>query len=192
VTLDTNVEASAPGSRPWSVDLLEHLQQMHKLVSRDRSTRLPRLLPDEETQHSSASRLTTTLRRPRGWLRWLLGAAFKLTHPEPTPAATEAEPPSVHATLCALPTLLDSSGLPDGVVELLVEDLETPTRHLFDIHDGHLTLVEPGRFVPWACIAGSSAAWALALGPTRDTASLELTGDTRLARCLLAALPREG
>lgn len=100
-----------------------------------------------------------------------------------------AEHLNVHATLRALPTLLDGSSLPDGVVELLIEDFETPTRQLFDIHDGHVTLVEPGRCVPWASIAGPPTAWAMALGPERNTTELQLTGDEPLARRVLAALP---
>jgi hypothetical protein len=110
-------------------------------------------------------------------------------------AQTEAERAAsdlsnVHATLLALPTLLDNANLPDGVVELLIEDAEAPTRQLFDIHDGRITLVEPGECVPWASIAGSATAWAMALGPERDTTALRLTGDEPLARHVLTALPR--
>jgi hypothetical protein len=96
----------------------------------------------------------------------------------------------MRATLHALPTLLDGSSLPNGVVELLVEDFETPTRQLFDIHNGRVTLLEPGKCVPWACIAGAPTAWAMALGPERHTGELKLTGDTQLARRVLAALPQ--
>ena len=92
-------------------------------------------------------------------------------------------------TLRALPTLLDGASLPDGVVELLFEDFQAPTRQLLDIHDGHVKLIEPGQCVPWAIIAGPPAAWALALGPERDTKQLQLTGDEQLARRVLAALP---
>jgi hypothetical protein len=98
---------------------------------------------------------------------------------------------SVHETLRALPTLLDSASLPDGVVELLIEDFEAPTRQLLDIHDGHVEFVEPGQCVPWASIAGPPTAWAIALGPQRNTTQLQLTGDEPLARRVLAALPRQ-
>jgi hypothetical protein len=123
-------------------------------------------------------------------MRWLANTTFGQARAERTPTTTPTEPLGVHATLRALPTLLDGSSLPNGVVELLIEDFEAPTRQLFDIHDGHVTFVEPGKCVPWACIAGSPAAWALALGATRDTAALQLTGDKQLARRVLAALPR--
>jgi hypothetical protein len=97
---------------------------------------------------------------------------------------------SVHETLRALPALLDNASLPDGVVELLIEDFEAPTRYLFDIHDGHVEHVEPGKCVPWASIAGPPTAWAIALGPECDTAQLQLTGDKQLARRMLSALPQ--
>jgi hypothetical protein len=111
------------------------------------------------------------------------------------PAQQILQPPvvteqlDVYATLRALPTLLDSSSLPNGVVEMLIEDFDAPTRQLFDIHDGHITLVEPGKTVPWASIAGPLTAWATALGPEHNTRELQLTGDEQLARRVLAALP---
>jgi len=122
-------------------------------------------------------------------VRWLALAPRGQAHPERASAAEPTEPLGVHATLHALPTLLDSSSLPNGVVELLIEDSEAPARQLFDIHDGRVTHVEPGKCVPWACITGPVTAWTLALGPTRNTAGLRLTGDKQLARRVLAALP---
>lgn len=101
-----------------------------------------------------------------------------------------AEPLDVRAAVRALPTLLDHSGLPNGVVELVVEDFEAPTRRLFDIQDGRVRLVEPGAIVPWASISGQATAWARALGPSQDLTQLSLTGDEILAERVLAALPR--
>jgi hypothetical protein len=123
-------------------------------------------------------------------MRWFTGAADR-------EAAQDAQgnqannQSSVHETLRALPTLLDNTGLPDGVVELLIEDFEAPRSHLLDIHDGHVKLAEPGQCVPWACIAGSPTAWAMALGPRRNITLLQLTGDEPLARRVLAALPQQ-
>ena len=94
-------------------------------------------------------------------------------------------------TLHALPALLDGANLPDGVVELVIEDFEAPSSQLLDIHDGHVKLAEPGQCVPWASIAGPPTAWAMALGPQRNTTQLRLTGDEPLARRVLAALPRD-
>jgi hypothetical protein len=107
----------------------------------------------------------------------------------PTPEQTASDHSSVHETLRAIPALLDGASLPNGVVELLIEDFEVPTRQLFDIQDGRVTLIDPGERVPWASIAGSPLAWTMALGPERNPAQLRLTGDERLARRVLAALP---
>ncbi len=93
-------------------------------------------------------------------------------------------------TLRALPGLLDCSSLPNGVVELVIEDLEGTARQLFDIQDGHMTPANPGQCVPWASISGAPGAWAKALGPECDTADLQLTGDAQLAQRVLAALPQ--
>jgi hypothetical protein len=145
------------------------------------------VVPEDETQHSTTGGLRARRKRPRAWLRWLGGAA-RLTEPKLNLSAAAGEQLSA-TTLRALPALLDSSSLPNGVVELVIEDFETPTRQLFDINDGHITLVDPGECVPWASISGPPTAWAMALGPQRNTAALELTGDEQLAQRVLAALP---
>jgi len=121
-------------------------------------------------------------------MRWIANAT-RPADPERTIDRSAPERLDVHATLLALPALLDGSILPNGVVELLIEDFEAPTRQLFDVQDGHIKLVEPGSTVPWASIAGPPTAWAMALGPERNVAGLRLTGDERLARRVLAALP---
>jgi hypothetical protein len=97
----------------------------------------------------------------------------------------------VEEILHALPTVLDGANLPDGVLELVIEDFDAPRSQLLDIHDGHVKRAEPGQCVPWASIAGSRTAWALALGPQRNATQLQLTGDEPLARRVLAALPRD-
>ena len=119
-----------------------------------------------------------------------MGATRGSDTERPIGSGAASDQSSIHATLRLLPSLLDSSSLPNGVVELLIDDFEAPTRQLFNIHDCHITLVEPGVAVPWTCIAGPPTAWALALGPARDTTELQLTGDEQLARRVLAALPR--
>jgi hypothetical protein len=127
-------------------------------------------------------------KRARLWMRWIAGAT-RHAKPERPIVAALAEQFNVHTALRALPWQLESSSLPNGVVELLIEDFEAPTRQLFDIHDGHITLVEPGKAVPWASIAGSATAWAMALGPDRNPTALQITGDEQLAQRVLAALP---
>ncbi|MGA9874471.1 MAG: hypothetical protein WBQ21_01545 [Solirubrobacteraceae bacterium] len=142
---------------------------------------------DDNTQQPPNDRSFSPIGWPRAWRRWLGGTIRSPTPAPPADPAT-AEMLSVHATLRALPTLIDGSSLPNGVVELLIDDFEEPTRQLFDIHDGAIAHVEPGTAMPWACIAGTLAAWALALGPERNIAELQLTGDEQLARRVLAAL----
>jgi hypothetical protein len=121
-------------------------------------------------------------------MRWIADTArSRDLRRQTTPS--EAEKLGVHATLRELPLLIDSSSLPDGVVELLMDDFEAPVRQMFDIHDGRVTLVEPSKCVPWASIAGPPTAWAMALGPERNVTALQLTGDEQLALRVLAALP---
>lgn len=127
-------------------------------------------------------------KRPRVWKRWI-GSAPHQGEPERKSAPPAVDQVGVHATLRALPTLLDNSSLPNGVVELLIDDFEEPTRQLFDIDDGHITLVEPGAAVPWASISGPPTAWVDALGPDGDVSALRLSGDEQLARRVIAAFP---
>jgi hypothetical protein len=122
-------------------------------------------------------------------MRWL-SRSTRHSPSEPDPLPIGGEPLSLQDTLLALPRLLDSSSLPNGVVELLVEDPEASIRQLLDIHDGRVTLVEPGKCIPWASIAGPTIAWAMALGPERNATALRLAGDEPLALRVLAALPR--
>jgi hypothetical protein len=121
-------------------------------------------------------------------MRWI-GRPSRDSQPARDSASPAVERLDIRTSLRALPTLLDGSGLPNGVVELLIEDFEDPTRQLFDIDDGNITLVEPGAAVPWASIAGPATAWTEALGPERSVSALRLTGDEQLALRVLAALP---
>lgn len=118
-------------------------------------------------------------------MRWIAGARTVASEPD-NPAL-----PSVCSSVLRLPALLDGSSLPNGVVELVVDDLDAPTRQLFDVHDGVVAPIEPGAAVPWASIAGPSAAWASALGPERRREGLRLTGDQALARRVIAAFPTD-
>jgi hypothetical protein len=142
---------------------------------------------EDETRQSTGGGVAWS-KLPRAWVRWLR------TTPRPddeAPEQTANELDRIDASaLQALPSLLDGSALSNGVVELVIDDFEEPTRQLFDIQDGRVALAEPGQCVPWASISGSATAWAQALGPDRNTEALELTGDTQLARRVLAAFPR--
>lgn len=177
--------------RPF--EKIEHLRRTRKLVSRDCSIRLPHVDLDDKAQQPSADAHVEQSspdrpKRTRPWKRWIGGASRE------EEAQRKSDPPPVDrldvlATLHVLPTLLDNSSLPNGVVELLIDDFEEPTRQLFDVHDGNVTLVEPGTAVPWASISGPPTAWVDALGPNRDVSALRLSGDEQLARRVLAALP---
>jgi hypothetical protein len=148
---------------------------------------------DDETQQSAiepsaAEDPSARAKRPRSWMRW---AGFASRRPKARSEQTAISGSHLSAsTLQALPSLLDCSSLPNGVVELVIEDFEDPSRQLFDINDGHITLVAPGQCLPWASISGPPHAWTRALGPERDTTALRLTGDEQLARRVLAALPQ--
>jgi hypothetical protein len=159
------------------------------LVSRDCSIRLPRVNSDDKAQQAEgAGPGRGRAKRPRTWKRWI-GRPSRKDQLARESKSLPVEQLGIHASLRALPTLLDSSNLPNGVVELLIEDFEDPTRQLFDIQDGRIALVEPGAAVPWASIAGPATAWTDALGPERNVDALRLTGDEELARRVLAALP---
>jgi hypothetical protein len=142
---------------------------------------------EDETQQSAGGGVAWS-KLPRAWARWF-GATPSKGDEAPAREASELDRIDASA-LQALPALLDGSVLPNGVVELVIDDFEVPTRQLFDIQNGRIALVEPGQCVPWASIAGPATAWARALGTDRDTEALELTGDTELARRVLAAFPR--
>lgn len=122
------------------------------------------------------------------WIR-RIAPAPAASRPSSGGARSDRSDNDIRAAVQALPAMLDGTTLPNGVVELVVEDLDGAARELFDIHDGKIASIEPGQSVPWTSIAGSPVAWAQALGPGRDRASLRLTGDQRLARAVLAALP---
>lgn len=103
--------------------------------------------------------------------------------------AATSEGLDMRARVRLLPELLDARTLPNGVVELVIEDVDTPVRELFDVREGRVCAIEPGSAVPWASIVGPSRAWASALGPKRDPGGLRLVGDAHLARSVLAAMP---
>jgi DNA-binding HxlR family transcriptional regulator len=102
----------------------------------------------------------------------------------------EGERVDVEALLRLLPVLVGETPLPMGIVELAVERPEAPLRQLFDIREGRLEPIEDATSkVPWTRIEGAEQAWIAALGPKREHGQLRFTGDERLARRILDALP---
>jgi hypothetical protein len=195
LVVTTSGEAIAPRAQNPTAQLLEYLRRGGKIVSRDCSIRLPRV-HDDETQHPPAQRPSKKRPDPRVWVRWIAGFSARRSETPQSEASDrtasheKSKRGTLHDTLMSLPQRLDGSSLPNGVVELLIEDIEAVTRQLLDIHDGRVTPIDPGKCVPWVSIAGPPSAWALALGPERDTSALRLTGDRPLADLVLAALPR--
>lgn len=102
----------------------------------------------------------------------------------------EGERVDVGALLRLLPVLMGETPLPVGIVELAVERPEAPLRQLFDIREGRLEPIDDtAPTVPWTRIEGAEQAWIEALGPKREHGRLRFTGDERLARRILDALP---
>jgi len=122
----------------------------------------------------NASRVTS-------WLRRIAG------HDEAGGSGERAE---LNPALDALPDLLDGSPLPNGVVEVVIDDPRLSMRRVFDVHDGEIVSVESGSAVPWTSIRGSRSAWTAALGCARNVSQLHHTGEPELAEKVLAALER--
>ncbi len=96
----------------------------------------------------------------------------------------------IGAVLRLLPALLDDSvRLPTGVIEMIVEKPDRLDHYLFNIDKGQLVEVGRTEALPWTCISGDPLDWVDALGPGRKSGALEVTGDRRLARAVLGALP---
>jgi DNA-binding HxlR family transcriptional regulator len=117
----------------------------------------------------------------------------------------------VGALLRLLPALLEEqAALPEGRVVAVVADSDPPLSRHYRVEEGRLCIVaeptgaglgclengDPGLDDPagatdvtTARLHGDGAAWIAALGPTGDCGQLRITGDRRLARGILDALP---
>lgn len=120
--------------------------------------------------------------RLSAWLRRVLGGDDG--------ADPGGEPIEPAPALDALPSLLDGMQLPNGVVEVVIDDPRLSMRRVFDVHDGEILSVEPGSAVPWTSIRGSRDAWTAALGCSRDVSQLHHTGEPELAEKVLEGLER--
>lgn len=115
------------------------------------------------------------------WLRWL-------ARPRRGGGAQSGLAETLRLHL--LGDLIDGAVLPDGVVELVVEDPHLSMRHLFDVRGGEIVAIDPGSTVPWTSIRGNRKAWTAALGPDRDVSQLHHTGEPQLAEGVLGAIER--
>jgi DNA-binding HxlR family transcriptional regulator len=160
--------------------LNRHLQHMVDLdlLARQRFRELPPRVEYKLTQSGQALLpIVTSL------ARW--GMQYMWSDPQ------AYERVDIGAVLRLLPTLLpDNTRLPSGVVELVVERPGRPDRHVFNIDGGRMIEVGPAEMMPWTCIAGGALDWVDALGPSRKSTTLEVTGDKRLASAIIRALPR--
>jgi DNA-binding HxlR family transcriptional regulator len=106
---------------------------------------------------------------------------------------TSCEGVDADAVLRQLPALLEDAELLAGIVETIVDAGEHPVSHRFEISDGKLRPLGdpvPKALRTSASVEGDVAAWRAALGPHRDYAALQSSGQRRLAAQIFDALPR--
>ncbi len=108
-------------------------------------------------------------------------------------APSPSEHVAIGQILCLLPAVLADARLPgelpDGVLELVVQEHRGRERHIFEVRDGRLRATEPDPGGPDTRMVGTPGAWVDALGPARDCAALQIVGDLALAGRLLGVLP---
>jgi DNA-binding HxlR family transcriptional regulator len=171
----TGLRTHLPGISTGVLD--RHLQQMVDLglVSRQRYRELP---PRVEYRLTPAGlELVPVVVQLARW-----GIQHMWTKPQPR------EHVAIGELLRLLPAMLADKQLPDGTVELVVEERKGRDRYVFEIEDGHLDRIEPGAIKLATRMAGEPYDWVDALGPKRNYAALRVTGDLALARRLLKAL----
>lgn len=157
--------------------LNRHLQQMVDLglVSRQRYRELP---PRVEYQLTPAGRELLPIATQLA--RW--GIRHLWTRPQPR------EHIAIGEIFRTLPELLAGEQLSGGPLELVVEDRGRRERYVFEVADGgRLRSIAPG-VRPATRMSGEPFDWVEALGPRRDYAALQVTGDLQLAKRLLKAL----
>ncbi len=188
----TQLQRRLPGVSAGVLD--RYVQQMIVLglVTRTRFKEMP---PRVELELTDAGR---ELLPVAGVLaRW--GARHLWSEPR------EHERVDLDALLYLLPMLLEeSSSLPTGSIEAIVEDADSPVRRHYVVEQGRLRIDD--RIDDYAedapdaasrlnvsdprsaAIHGDAGAWIAALGPAADYLRLRITGDQRLAERILDAL----
>ncbi len=156
--------------------LNRHLQQMVDLglVSRQRYRELP---PRVEYQLTLAGEELRPLVVQLA--RW--GIRNLWTRPQPR------EHIAIGEIFRMLPEMLADERLSGGPLELVVEGRRGRDRHVFEIDGGRLKPIAPG-VRPATRMSGEPFDWVDALGPRRNYAALQVTGDLQLAKRLLKAL----
>jgi DNA-binding HxlR family transcriptional regulator len=156
--------------------LNRHLQQMVDLglVSRQRFRELP---PRVEYQLTPAGR--ELLPVVVALARW--GIRNLWTRPQPR------EHIAIGEIFRMLPELLAEERLSGGPLELVIDGRRGRERHVFAIDRGRLQPIAPG-LRPGTRMSGEPFDWVEALGPRRNYAALQVTGDLQLAKRFLKAL----
>jgi DNA-binding HxlR family transcriptional regulator len=157
--------------------LTRHLQQMLDLglVSRQRHRELPPRVEYELTPAGEAL-LPIVVQLARWGIRHLW------TRPQPR------EQIAIGEIFRLLPDMLADEKFTGGPLELVVEGRKGRDRHLFEIDDrGRLERITPG-VRPATRMSGGPFDWVDALGPRRDYAVLQVTGELQLAKRFLKAL----
>jgi DNA-binding HxlR family transcriptional regulator len=156
--------------------LTRHLQQMLDLglVSRQRHRELPPRVEYELTPAGEAL-LPLVVQLARWGIRHLW------TRPQPR------EQIAIGEIFRLLPDMLADEQFSGGPLELVVEGRKGRDRHAFEIADGRLKSIAPGGR-PATRMAGGPFDWVDALGPRRDYAALQVTGELQLAKRLLKAM----
>jgi DNA-binding HxlR family transcriptional regulator len=200
----THLHRRLPGV---STGVLErYLQQMvaFGLVRRMRFKEMP---PRVELELTGAGRELLPI--AEALARWGMRHLWSAPH--------ERERVDVDAMLRLLPALLEGETcLPEGSVEAIIAtDTDPPVHRMYRTDGGRLRMIErvanpddpareengdadppaidPGpdrKSTKKTCLEGDDDAWIAALGPTGDYERLRITGDKRLAKRILDALPR--
>lgn len=171
----SDLRAHVPGISTGVLN--RHLQTMveQELLVRQRFRELP-----PRVEYRLAAKGQALLPIATALARW------GLTYMWSSPQARERI--DIGAVLRLLPTLLEGTELPDGIIEMIVELPEGFESHLFNVAGGRLEPVEVGSTMPWTRIVGGETEWIRALGPKCDTSELEIVGEDQLATKLLKAL----
>jgi DNA-binding HxlR family transcriptional regulator len=155
-----------------------HLQQMSDLgvVSRQRYRELPPRV--EFTLTPAGIQLVPIVVQLSRW-----GIRNLWTRPQPR------EHIAIGEIMRMLPAMLVEERFFGGPLELVVQERGGRERYTFAIDEsGLLTRIEPGAVRPATRMAGEPYDWVDALGPRREYAALQVTGDLDLAKRFLKAL----
>jgi DNA-binding HxlR family transcriptional regulator len=107
------------------------------------------------------------------------------------PVSSTVEHMDVHACLGLLPIMLESA-LPNASIELVLTPVGDHLPQTFRIEDGKLLTVGRVETAATTRVEGDEMAWTAALGPSSDYSLLTVTGNERIGRQFLNALPRRG